>query len=388
MKTKVLLLAIFLGTLSASMLWTGLPIYLQQAKSTHFSLSTVYSLATFGSFVFSLFGGLLSDAFSYRKIAVSGNLFVSLLVALIFGLGVSGRHLEAMILLPLLYFGLSLAQIAESVWILKFSGPQGFRNQFLDRAILMIAAKLVGFSLGPLVFDQLGAGSLIACGGLFLVAALLQGGIAVGEPSTAVRADPSSAPNRMATSLPVLKELLLTPAILFSVALNGLLSVPLNALFVTRLTQIGSPSDVSLFWGLAGLCGLAGIVIQKKAKNLSGRRLSFIATAVLCTMVSVAFLADSPKVVILSGSIYVFSSMFFSMQTQLLILQRNKDRGLGTSAGALSCLTDGGVFIGMVLGIALVSVGYMVMLLLLLSMVILRQILFLRLVESDRKQVV
>lgn len=346
----ILLLSIFFGTVASGLFWTGFPVYYHQQFASNNSLPLIYLFATLGAMIFSFAGGFLSDLWDYRKISIFSNFVSSLYIFIIFLLVVqSNLNLTVlpMIMLPFIYFNFSLGQVSETTWLLK-SDLGEVRDRFLNRSILIIVGKLSGFSLGPVLFLYLKDHALIVCVFLCLISSFLQFLVTQRSGHLAFSSDLSQKNNRSVSILNII-QLLKNPALFATSILTGVLSVPFNIFLVTHLTEIGRISDISLFWGCAGVSSLISLLILKKNTMSTQPITAFFVSLALCMASSLAILSVSPWVVIASASVYVLFSTYFSMQFQVQTLVNSEEEVLGSSSGVLYGLVDAGIFLGMCL---------------------------------------
>lgn len=344
---NVLLLAsVFLATFSGSLFWTGFPVFLNSELSGGVSLSGIYAFATAGSLAFSLIGGVLSDSRDCRKISVASQI-ISALLAISFG-GLIDQVNASFLLfaLPVFYFNLALGTISESVWFLSSPAGNGLKSRLLNRASLLIVAKISGFSLGPLVFSQSGSLGLTACATGFTIVALMQTSII--KKSEPIQ---SEAAGKIGTyaSIQGMRDLLRTPGFVLAALLTGTLSVPMNPIFVSNILKVGAPADASMFWALAGMAGLAGMTLLRRGE-IRGFRSCLLLTICMLVLVMNSFLSSVPWLIVVSGAAYVFCSTIFSMQLQIAIGEASKVGRLGARFGLLNCVMDAGIFTGMLGG--------------------------------------
>ncbi len=343
----LLLTSTFIGTVICGLLWTGLPVYLNSGLlgQLNISLSGIYSWATFGSMVFSIFGGLLADQRDFRKIAFATQFLSALLLLLLIFIAqfsVTG----ALLILPFLYFNLSLSMIAETVWILKAPTDGFVRTRLLDRAILTTIAKLSSFSLGPIVFSILGMKAVAACSFMFIFAGVIQ--LFVYFKSS----PPDSIPTSQVRSFSwaALEPMLKAPSFLITVLLSGLLSVPLNPLFAMRALQLGTINDVSIFWGTAGLGSLCAITLMRKTKLNINRMYLFVLALIMAASVQLGFMTEDVLKLFIYAFAYVFCSSMISTQIQIDVTTTGHDQSMGSRVGTMNALMDLGIFLGMFAG--------------------------------------
>ncbi len=341
----VLLITSFVSTMASGLFWTGFPVFLNDFGRSSLDLSQIYAFATLGSLVFGLIGGIWSDLGSCKKISVVSQLLSAVAVVGIFlGWDFFGPR-ALMYALPVLYFNFAVAGIAEMVWVLNFGAHNEIKSKILDRAIITFLAKLIGFSAGPVLFNFAGSSALLVCAALFAVTALIQSFLKDAEKSVGEVG--------VKVSLTAIKALIKSPAFVAATVLTGMLSIPVNPLFVTRMLELGGPADASWFWGLAGTAGFANLLIRRLFPELKfSRGLAYAATAVLVVCVALAFSTGSKNLVLGFSSLFVFGSVLFSLQLYLRVGEESVRNSLGGSFGLLNMLLDLGVFIGMVLGSA------------------------------------
>lgn len=368
-----LFISIFLGTLASGFFWTGFPLFFHESQDQNISLSSIYVFATFGSLVFSLVGGYLSDIVDFRKIAALSNLLSFVFVAFIFLLmsfmNEFTSNFFVLLFLPLLYFNFALGETSESVWILKSAGQEHLRNRFFDRVILSFSAKLIGFFLGPILFVKLHQHALVICFSLFFLVSGIQIILVLKEKNLALmtRLDSNSVKK---ISLRNLSLLIKTPSLLTTTILTGLLSVPFNVIIVNYLIEIGRAIDISIFWGFGGFAAISGIFILKKVKFQNPKKMALPISLGLIFFLDICFLTKNSVLVILAASSYIFLGTFFTLQVRLQLLEDTDFEIIGSSAGVLNCLIDTGVFLGMLL-IGLPSLQHHVFVVVILSLLLL-----------------
>ena len=344
--------SIFLGTLAGGMFWTGFPIFFHTYQGANISLASIYVFATIGSLIFSLIGGYLSDIIDFRKISIFSNILSSFLIFLLFLLTSPTKQIYpsffALFLLPILYFNFALGDASESVWMLKSAGQENLRNRFFDRIILSFAAKLIGFSLGPVLFAQLHNHTLILCVILFFLAASIQIVFILKEKNM-ISMTKSESNLVKKISIKNLYDLIKNGSLLGSTILTGVLSVPFNVLIASYLIEIARPIDISIFWGLGGSSAILGMFVLRKIKLKNLNRIALIISLGLIFFVCTCFLTKNPILIIFSASCYIFLGTFFNVQVRLQTLENSDFQVIGSSAGMLNFLIDSGVFWGMLL---------------------------------------
>ncbi len=366
-KSFFLLLATsFLSTLATGFFWTGFPVFLNDFGNSNLDLSTIYSFATFGSLAFGIVGGVWSDIGNCKKISIVSQLISALSIFLLAIFWKSLNPNLIMLLLPLLYFNFAISSISELVWILNFDPEKKMQNKILDRALISFLAKLSGFSLGPILFNALGINGLFLCGAIFAVVALIQFGIngaAIKLKSPGIR-----------YSLQAIFNLVKSPAFVIASLLTGLLSIPINPIFLTRLLKIGDASDVSWFWGLAGAAGILNLILQRAGLIKFSRPKLIWVTCLLVICLILSFVSGDRIGLLVFSSLFVFGSVFFSMQLYMHVGSEAVKNSLGSSFGLLSLLMDAGVFAGMILGAAMKNQSHWNLIALLVGFCVLRMI--------------
>ncbi len=355
----LLLVSTLLGTFGSSLFWTGFPIFYSSIGAVSHSLSGIYAFATFGTLLFTLIGGLVSDIGNYKKLSVVSSLVSLIFISVFFTFAHTDFKGLIVYLLPLMYFNLSLGTISEATWLLKKSDLSEFKNAILNRSMLTILSKLSGFSLGPFVFLNFQDAGFIFCSLSFLVAAAVQIFLYFKE-SDVERSVVSSA--SIAESFRNLSSVFLDRSFVVAAFLSGLLSIPLNPVFIEKLKIIGSTSHASSFWFFAGLSGLIATLVMKKTNILDKNHGLLFLTVSMVIMLTLAFNVKSPQLLILFSSLYVFCSIHFTVKTQVVAATSAKLVTLGSSVGAASALMDLGVFIGMVIGSFIHSLSFDVLL--------------------------
>ncbi|HXH74018.1 MAG TPA: hypothetical protein VNJ08_03585 [Bacteriovoracaceae bacterium] len=340
--TSRLLFSAALGTFGASLFWTGFPVYFTSVTNQNWSLSGIYGLAVFGTLIFTLIGGIWGDRGNYKKLAVRSHLISGCLMGLIILLTYLNLYHYLLFVLPFLYFNFSLGYISESVWLLKSSESNQVKNRIIERTMVTLVSKLLGFSLGPWVFLKYGNQSLYLCLAAFCLTSLMQFHLMRKEPF--IYTKPSI------EAVFTFKSIFNSPSFILTAFLTGLLSIPLNPLIVTRLSQVGSVDSISMFWFFAGLSGLTATVIMRKTRILDNHNWFIILTVSMSGLLFLIFSANSSYLIVLFASLYVFSSVYFSAKTQIITSQVSKKENLGSSLGSVNFLIDLGVFVGMILG--------------------------------------
>ncbi|MBK9038313.1 MAG: hypothetical protein IPL83_03990 [Bdellovibrionales bacterium] len=344
-----LLIAASIGTFGASLFWTGFPVYYASITNTSWSLSGVYTLATLGTLLFTLIGGVWGDTGNYGKLAVRSHFVSFIFILTIFGFTFGETKRYLLFVLPLLYFNFSLGFISESVWLLKSTETIDFQKRILDRTMLTLISKLLGFSLGPLLFLTIGRNSLLICGGAFLMTSIIQL-ILILKTSPVISVKVTNSEKAFKLSLKNMASLFSSPVFVLAAFLTGMLSIPFNPLFVLHLEKIGTPKDISLFWLVAGLSGFSATVIMRKTKILDSKKWFLGITFGMCMLLYNAFSSIHPVIVIGFASLYVFLSIQFSAKTHIITAVLSKSETVGSSVGSVNFLMDLGVFLGMFLG--------------------------------------
>jgi hypothetical protein len=215
--------------------------------------------------------------------------------------------------------------------------------------MVALISKLLGFSLGPWVFLEFGKSSLFICFGAFAITCVTQYFLMKNDPFVE-ELEFSKEKVSLKNSIIQLKPFFSSPSFVFTAFLTGLLSIPLNPLFVSHLSKMGSTQDISMFWLFAGLSGFTATLVMRKTKVLDHGMWFKVLTISMCGFLFLIFNNQRPLFIIVFASAYVFSSIYFSAKTQIVTTQLTKKENLGSSFGLVNFFIDSGVFIGMLLG--------------------------------------
>lgn len=342
---SLLIMTAFTSTVAGSLFWTGFPIAFAQTWNAEASLTSVYALAVAGSVLFDLIAGLFSNMKNARRISIASLLIGSLILFLI----CIGIHFSTpifiLLLLPFMYFNFSLGNVSENVWLLQFADEKSISSTYLDRSAAVIAAKLIGFSTGPLLFERMGAWGVLICLALMLTTALLQ--MLIPEKPLQNSFAPSPAQRTWGDSLELLRSLLSRPFLLMSFLLAGLLSVPMNLVFVQRLIALDHSQFVGPFWLSAGLVSLLAVkLLRQKWLTMTVSNMAlFLVFSILCCF-GLQY-SSSANTLLLCGTIYVFISVLLSGALQVAGVAELGKESVGISIGVMNFLMDLGIFLGL-----------------------------------------
>jgi hypothetical protein len=338
---NLLMVSAFAGTLGGGLFWTGFPIAFSTKWTQYGSLSSVCAFAVAGSVLFDLIGGAVSNLKNVRAISVLSMLASALILALMIVFNYLQAPLMILALLPALYFIFSLANVAENVWLLSLGDKSSLHKTFIDRSSAVISAKLIGFSLGPILFSSLGLHGIWICFVLIALTALLQSFIPAGEPA---EQSPQQQSKKHAFS-----SVASNPLFVLAFFCTGLLTVPMNVAFAGRVVSLGNANYAGAYWLVAGIVSFCAVRLlggEKMRVNKFTMPLFMSISLVAC----LSFSVDAGALVTLvCGAFYVFTSVSLSTSLQVVGLKRFDREHLGVAIGSMNFLMDFGILIGLVL---------------------------------------
>lgn len=306
--------AMLLGALGGSLTWAGLPLYTAQWSGNFKHVSLLFICETLGGLLFTLWGGKLSDHFSRKKLSIYGPLTsgLSLFVLLAVATFCPGQ------VWPFYVVGLvnailgSLSSVSQSLWYNSVS--QNFNPELetilSKKNALLITAKTVGFTLGPLLYLTVGKWALAIDGLLSLIeAGLLTSADEIkSAPSSEKKIDPITTQGLW----PYLKQHKKLWPLIGIQALSGALSLPVLQMALSSLAQKSAPKSLlSLFWLLASLGSFCSNQLMIRTKlHQKFSKFSIFLVSNLLLMLGLIFLsgAQTPWAVITLFPLYTLTN--------------------------------------------------------------------------------
>ncbi len=248
-----------ISTFGFSMTWTGLPVWLAQQSGNQSRLGDLFLISSLTTLLFVLIGGQLTDRFSKKKITIWAELSSAALLLLVLAASGQGQAGHPVLLLVLFfYFGVrAVGSNAESVWFLSTPADSGVAISATNRQLVLAAAKVLGMSSGPFLFQTLGNAALLLNVATFVVTSLLFVGI---QDHKAVETASNPEPS-FRDILKCFKETPASRALLMFV--TGLLGVPMVNFNLNRLLADAPVDTASFFWGAMPIIGLLGGFFSK-----------------------------------------------------------------------------------------------------------------------------
>jgi MFS family permease len=263
---RVAMAASLVETTSASLTWTGLPVYVVVLSGNSGLFTWLFTAQTVAGLVANVFAGAISDRFPLRAIVVATSTVTCGALLAMYGALSPGRIWPFLLLSLFIQLCATLGANAIRVWFTFLAPPGQLAQWTARRGAGLTVAKLVGTAAGPLVYQVGGKNALLLNAVLTLGAAVLYIAAARRTPSPDQAAavepgdDPSGArfARQLSDGFRVVKQ---DPTLARLVGLQvcaGLLGLPLTAVALRLLAATGAESvHFSVFWavGFAGAFG-------------------------------------------------------------------------------------------------------------------------------------
>lgn len=325
-----------------SLIWTGYPQALQaQSLSGNWplpNLPQIYAYATLGTLLFTWLGGRIADRIS-PKTGTLGSLSVAAILLAV--LSRLPNPFWALTLLPLVYFNFSFGVVMEAVWLLRIDSVESLSDPLVNRSTYLIAAKLLGFALGPFFFLQSGAHSLWICVAIFILSLCILSTLPSVKPHSLLSQSPK---DENTSSLATTQDSRWLAA---AAILTGLTTVPLNPILAEHFISFQGPGSASLFWAVAGVAAIFGVRAAGHwpLQKFSGTPRVFLYTCAVSSCSAALGVTHWP-IFLLLVALGISASLYFSMGLQVHALE-GRSSSLGRRFGNYTFLVDLGTFLGM-----------------------------------------
>lgn len=140
-------------TLGSSIIWTGLPVYVAKITNDNTHIAMLFIAETIGSLLLTLLGGYFADKISKKKIAMF-CFFTNSVLLFILWYNLSPENIEIIYVIAVIEACVnSLGLISLGTWFNTVAEDVGdLESNIGKKGFFTSGAKLIGMSMGPLVF--------------------------------------------------------------------------------------------------------------------------------------------------------------------------------------------------------------------------------------------